>query len=198
VCAVPVEFMTLSLLTALCALSSPSVASSAVARCRCMSMTSRRSLATQAVAAAATLVCAPRSSLALNLELLVGRLDAEAKYRTAADFSSVVEVRPISGPTVSALVVVDAGNAGDFEYVWLKDELKNKVISVRSSGSPSMMIKVPVPRGTIVRPLAYSKETGLYVGDPMEVRVGGYRPDVLYEGRPDGPKTVRGEYLYGK
>ena len=57
-------------------------------------------------------------------------------------------------------------------------------------------IKVAAERGGFVRPLAYSKANGLYEGDPFEVRVADYRPEAVYEGRPNGPITITGKGLY--
>ena len=116
-----------------------------------------------------------------------------------ADFTQVIEMRPISGPSgvKNALVLIDAGNAGDFDYVWLKNAKTGKVLGVASKAAPPpMIVRVAVERGQIVRGVAYSKEAGLWEGDPFEVRVGEYRPQGMYEGRPDGPIGVFGEPLY--
>ena len=149
-------------------------------------------------AAAATPL--PRPARALNIERLVAELDREATKRTPADFSSVMEIRPISGPlgVKSALVIMDAGNAGQFDYVWIKDELSGKVIAVTSAAAPPGPLKTSASRGGFVRPYAYSKSDGLYEGDAIEVLVGEYRPEAKYDGRPDGPLTIGGKGLYAR
>ena len=70
-------------------------------------------------AAAAAGVLPLRPALALNIERAVAQLDAEATKRTEADFSSVVEIRPISGAlgVSNALVIRGApipGFAADY------------------------------------------------------------------------------------
>lgn len=131
----------------------------------------------------------------------MSELDREAgETRTSADFTSVIQVTPISGPVGigNALVVVDAGNAGDFEYLWLKDALSGKVLAVASSKAPTMTIKAQIPRGAFIKPLAYSSKVGLYEGDTFEVNVANFvpAPNVQYPGRPEGPITIGGDPLY--
>ena len=124
-------------------------------------------------AGAAAAISSP--AYAFNLQQYVKQLDAETTKRIAADFSTVVEMRPISGPQgiKTALVIIDAGNAGDFEYVWLKDAKSGKILAVGSSKAPPpFIVRATVERGSIVRGVAYSKEAGLLEGDPFEVRVG--------------------------
>ena len=148
--------------------------------------------------AAAAIPCAPAS--AFNINTFVAQLDKDTTKRTAADFSQVVEMRPISGPTgvSTALVLIDAGNAGDFEYVWLKDEKSGKVLGTvaNKAAPPPMIVRVAAPRGAIVRPMAYSKAAGLWEGDTFEVKVGDFRPQAMYEGRPDGPLNAFGQPIY--
>ena len=148
-------------------------------------------------AGAAAAISSP--AYAFNLQQYVKQLDAETTKRIAADFSTVVEMRPISGPQgiKTALVIIDAGNAGDFEYVWLKDAKSGKILAVGSSKAPPpFIVRATVERGSIVRGVAYSKEAGLLEGDPFEVRVGEYRPQAQYEGRADGPLNVFGQPIY--
>ena len=61
-----------------------------------------------------------------------------------------------------------------------------------------MVVKASVERGRFVRPMAYSKEAGLFQGDAFAVEVGQYRPDFTYSGRPDGPIGIMGEGVYKK
>jgi hypothetical protein len=140
----------------------------------------------------------PRAALALNVERAVAQLDAEATKRVAADFSSVVEIRPISGAlgVQSALVILDAGNMREFDYVWIKDEISGKVLGVTTKEAPPYPIKVSAARGGVIRPMAYSKATGLYEGDTIKVVVADYRPDKTYDGRPNGPIGINGKALY--
>ena len=142
----------------------------------------------------------PRAAQAFNINTFVVQLDKDAEKRTAADFSQVVEMRPISGPSGvnTALVIIDAGNAGDFEYVWLKDAKTGKVLGTvaNKAAPPPMVVKASAPRGSIVRPMAYSKAAGLWQGDPFEVQVGQFRPQATYEGRPDGPLNAFGQPIY--
>ena len=136
---------------------------------------------------------------AFNIDTYVKQLDKEATKRTAADFSQVVEMRPISGPQgiKTALVIIDAGNAGDFDYVWLKNAKTGKILAVSSKAAPPpYVVRATVERGQIVRGVAYSKEAGLWEGDPFEVRVGEFRPQAQYEGRADGPLNVFGQPIY--
>jgi hypothetical protein len=149
--------------------------------------------------AAAGLLAVPAPAKAFNVDTFVAALDRDAVSRTAADFSSVIELRPISGPTgvKNALVIIDAGNAGDFEYVWLKIAKTGKVLGVANRAAPPpMRVRATAPRGEIVRPMAYSKKAGLWEGDPFEVKVGEYRPEAIYEGRPDGPLNLLGQPIY--
>ena len=159
---------------------------------------SRRHAVVAGAAACTTLTCAqPASAIAYFKELTL--LDKETAERTEADFSSVIEIRPIGGPlgAASALVVVDAGNAGDFDYVWLKNAATNEVVAtIGKKQPPPMMIKAPLARGMVIKPMAYSKEAGLWEGDAFLVNVGEWRPDVLYPGRPDGPIGLGGEAAY--
>lgn len=152
--------------------------------------------------AAATASFGIAPATAFNLERFVAEIDRGAASRTSADFSSVIQVTPISGPVGvgSALVTVDAGNAGDFEYLWLKDAFSGKILAAASSKAPTMTIKAQIARGAFVIPLAYSKEVGLYEGDPFEVTVADYvpAPNVQYPGRPEGPITIGGDPLYKK
>jgi hypothetical protein len=154
-------------------------------------------------AAAATLAAAlgaPIGASALDVKRAVKSLESDATIsRTAADFTSVIEVRPVSGPAGAgaALVVVDAGNAGDFEFMWLKDAVTGEVISTAYYKlPPPMLIKTSVARGRLVTPMAYSSRMGLYEGDTFEVDVGRFRPEAMYPGRPDGPVMVGGRALY--
>ena len=157
--------------------------------------TSRRQL----LGAAAASVAAARPAAAVDVRRTIAQIQRDAPSTTAADFSSVIEIRPISGPAGAgqALVIVDAGNAGDFEFMWLKDSATGEILSTAYSKlPPPMMIKAAVARGRAVTPMAYSESVGLYEGDPFLVNVGAYRPDVLYPGRPDGPIGVGGKGLY--
>ena len=112
-----------------------------------MAPLSRRALLVTTSSAA--LLAPPRAANAFNINTFVTSLDKEALTRTPADFSQVVEIRPISGPqgVTNALVIVDAGNAGDFEYVWLKNAKTGKILGVANSAAPPpMVVKAQVPR----------------------------------------------------
>ena len=160
----------------------------------------RRGIIHSVTAAAASATFFPQAAQALNIELTVSEIDRAATKRTPADFSSVLEIRPISGPlgVGNGLVILDAGNAGDFDYVWLRNEKTGKVIKATSKAAPPGPLKVNAARGSFVRPLAYSKSSGLYEGDIFEVLVGEFIPDVVYEGRPNGPIGISGKALYSR
>ena len=102
------------------------------------SLLSRRVVLSSTAAAAG--VRPLRPALALNIERAVAQLDAEATKRTEADFSSVVEIRPISGAlgVSNALVILDAGNVREFDYVWLKDEISGKVLAATTKEAPPL------------------------------------------------------------
>ena len=144
----------------------------------------------------------PRRANALNINTYVAGLDKDATKRTQADFSSVVEIRPISGPAgiKKGLVIVDAGNAGDFDFVWLKDAKSGKILGVANKKAPPpMIVKADAERGSFVRPMAYSEKAGLWEGDPFLVEVGEFMPrGSIYEERPEGPISVFGSPLYRK
>ena len=162
------------------------------------SLLSRRVVFSSTAAAAAAGVLPLRPALALNIERAVAQLDAEATKRTEADFSSVVEIRPISGAlgVSNALVILDAGNVREFDYVWLKDEISGKVLAATTKEAPPLPIKVSAARGGVIRPMAYSKSAGLYEGDTIRVVVADYRPEKTYDGRPNGPIGINGKALY--
>ena len=92
-----------------------------------------------------------------------------------------------------------AGNAGDFDYVWLKNAKTGKVLgTVANRAAPGeMVVKATAERGLVVRPMAYSSGSGLWEGDPFLVQVGQFRPEAQYpEGRPDGPLNLFGQPIY--
>ena len=96
-------------------------------------------------------------------------------------------------------MIVDAGNAGDFEFMWLKDAVTGEVLSTAYNKlPPPMLIKTSVARGRLVTPMAYSSLLGMYEGDTFEVDVGSFRPEAIYPGRPDGPVGVGGKALYAR
>ena len=160
---------------------------------------SRRNVISAGTAVAAV-AATPGPALAFNIVAEVASLDKSATTRTEADFSQVVEMRPISGPTgvKNALVIIDAGNAGDFDYVWLKEAKSGKVLGTvaNKAAPPPMIVRATAERGSIVRPMAYSKSKGLWQGDPFIVQVGSFRPEAIYEGRPDGPLNVFGQPIF--
>ena len=161
-------------------------------------LTSRRGVLRSAAGLGVGAVLPPRAALALNVERAVAQLDAEATKRTGADFSSVVEIRPISGAlgVQNALVILDAGNVREFDYVWIKDEISGKVLAVTTKAAPPYPLKASAARGGVIRPMAYSKDTGLYEGDTIKVVVADYRPERTFDGRPNGPIGINGKALY--
>ena len=173
--------MSLALLAAVASLHSP--------------LCTRRS----ALTAGAAIIAAPRAASAFDVKRYVTSLDTEATTRTPADFTQVIEMTPMSGPTgvKNALVTIDAENAGEFDFVWIKDAKTGKVLGTANKlAPPPMRVRATVERGSFFRALAYSKEQGLYESDVFEVKVGDYRPPTKYEGRPNGPIGIMGEGVY--
>ena len=59
-----------------------------------------------------------------------------------------------------------------------------------------MVLKASIERGKVIRPMAYSRQAGLWEGDAFEVQVGSYRPPIAYPGRPNGPIGIMGKGIY--